>query len=283
MSYIICRRAPRGAGDLRFKLDLLFTNTRPFQMKGGVPHVLGLALWDSICCFRGIFHFCFPFWLKCASYRPISLLNSDYKLISKVLGNRLSLILPKIINPDQSGFIQKHLSANNLSRFFNIIHLAKSGSDHTVAVALDAEKAFDRLEWPYLFKVLTKLGFGQVFISWVRTLYHKPKARITTNGQISSQFSLNRSSRQGCPLSPSLFVLAIEPLAEAIRRDPDIKVFKVGQTTHEINLLADYVLLYLTDPFHSLTRLQDLLGTNGTFSGYNVNYDPINNIQLLCV
>lgn len=173
--------------------------------------------------------------LKCASYRPISLLNSDYKLISKVLANRLSLVLPKIINPDQSGFIQKRLSASNLSRFFNIIHLAKSRPDHTVAVVLDTEKAFDRLEWPYLFKVLAQFGFGHTFINWVRTLYYNPKAKITTNGQISSPFSLHRSSRQGCPLSPSLFALAIEPLAEAVRRDPDIKGFKVGQTTHKIN------------------------------------------------
>lgn len=101
-----------------------------------------------------------------------------------------------------------------------------------MAVMLDAEKAFDRLELPYLFKVLTQFGFGHTFINWVRTLYYNPKAKTTTNGQISSPFSLHRSSRQGCPLSPSLFALAIEPLAEAIRRDPDIKGFKVGQITH---------------------------------------------------
>lgn len=149
-------------------------------------------------------------------------------MISKLLANRLSDTLPKIINSDQSGFIRKRASANNLCRLFNVIHLAKTRSDPTVAVALDAEKAFDRLEWPYLFKVLAKFGFGQNFIDWVRTLYYKPKARITTNGQMSSTFPLTRSSRQGCPLSPGLFVLAIEPLAEAIRQDPDIKGFLVS-------------------------------------------------------
>ena len=89
-----------------------------------------------------------------------------------------------------------------------------------------------------------KFEFGPLFISWVQTLYHKPQARISTNGQISSTFPLGRSNRHGCPLSPGLFVLAIEPLAEA-RQDPDIKGFQVGQTFHTINLLADDVILYL--------------------------------------
>lgn len=124
------------------------------------------------------------------------------------------------------------------------------------AVTLDAEKAFDRLEWPYLFKVLTKFGFGEVFINWVKILYEKPKAKILTNGQISSPFSLTRSSRHGCPLFPSLFVLAIKPLVEATRRGPKIKSVNVGQEIHKINLLTDDVLLYLSDPSHSLSRLQ---------------------------
>lgn len=64
----------------------------------------------------------------------------------------------------------------------------------SIAVALDVEKAFDRLEWPYLFKVLAKFGFGSSFISWVQTLYHNPQAKVSTNRQISSTFPLSRSS-----------------------------------------------------------------------------------------
>lgn len=97
-------------------------------------------------------------------------------------------------------------------------------------------------------QVLAKFGFGTLFISWVKTLYHKPRAKISTNGLISSTFPLSRSSRQGCPLSPGLFVLAIEPLSETIRQDPDVKGFQVGQTVHKMNLQADDVILYLKDP-----------------------------------
>lgn len=110
-------------------------------------------------------------------------------------------------------------------------------------MALDAEKAFDRLKWAYLFKVLPKFEFGPLFIKLIQTLYHKSHGKISTNGQISFTFPLGRSSPQGCPLSPALFVLAIEPLAKTIRNYPDIKGFQVGQTTHKINLLADNFIL----------------------------------------
>lgn len=170
------------------------------------------------------------------------------------MANRLSYYLPKLINSNQVGFIQKRSSTNNFGRLLNLIHVASSRPEPSIAVTLDAEKAFDRLEWPYLFKVLSKFGFGGNFIDWIRTLYRKPQAMIATNGQISAPFSLNRSSRQGCPLSPGLFVLAIEPLAEIIRQDSEIKGIKVGQIIHKINLLADDIIIYLSNPFESLPR-----------------------------
>lgn len=146
----------------------------------------------------------------------------------------------------------------------------------SIAVALDAEKAFDRLEWPFLFRVLSGFGFGPSFISCVRTFYHKLQAEISTNGQILSTFPSGRSSRQGCPLSQALFVLAIEPLAEAI------KGFQVGHSVHKIkiNLLADDVILYLKDPGISLFKLQTMLNPYGSISSYKVNLDKSEIISL---
>lgn len=200
-------------------------------------------------------------------------MNADYKLISKALANRLGKFLPKLINLDQVGFIQKRSSASNMCRLLNVIHRATSNPEPSIAVTLDAEKAFGRLEWPNLLKVLSKFGFGSYFINWVRTLYKKPQAKIITNGQMSTAFPLSRSSRRGCPLSLGLFVMAVEPLAEMIRQDSEIKGVKVGQTIHKINLMADDIILYLTNPFDSLAKLKTVLHTFGTVSGYKVNYN----------
>lgn len=189
------------------------------------------------------------------------------------MANRLSKFLPKLINRNQVGFIQKRSSASNMCRLLNVIHMATSSTEPSIAVTLDAEKAFDRLEWPYLFKVLSKFGFGSYFINWVRTLYKKPQAKIIINGQMSTAFPLSRSSRQGCPLSPGLFVISVEPLAEIIRQDSEIKGVKVDQTIHKINLMADHIIPYLTRPFDSLAKLKTVLHAFGSVSGYKVNYD----------
>lgn len=82
-----------------------------------------------------------------------------------------------------------------------------------VALSLDAEKAFDRIEWPYLFEVLKRYEFGTNCMKWLKALYNEPLASIKSNGILSKSFKLSRSTRQGCPASPALFILALEPLA----------------------------------------------------------------------
>lgn len=103
----------------------------------------------------------------CGSYRPISLINIDLKILAKILALRLEKVLPTLINTDQTGFIRNRMSSNNFQHLFHIIHEAGRLDSPTIAVSLYAEKAFDHVEWEYLFMVLENFQFGPYFVNWI--------------------------------------------------------------------------------------------------------------------
>ncbi len=170
----------------------------------------------------------------------------DCNLLSKLLARRLESLLPQLINPDQTGFIQQRLSHSNVRRLLNIIQYSQISKTQVLAISLDAEKAFNRVEWAYMFEVLDKFNLGTDFINWIQTLYCALTACVITNGLRSLPFSLGRGTRQGCPQSPLLFALILEPLAETIRTHTDIQGLRIGQSVHKIALYADDILLFLT-------------------------------------
>lgn len=153
---------------------------------------------------------------ECSSYRPLSLLNSDLKIFAKLRARRLESHMSKLINSDQTGFIKTRLAADNVRRLLHIIDAAEVR--HQCHFSLDAMKAFDRLEWPFLWSGLEVMGFGNTFIGMIKVMYSNPSAQVLTGRTSSSLFPVFRPSRQGCPLSPALFVLSLEPLAQAIRQ-----------------------------------------------------------------
>lgn len=207
---------------------------------------------------------------ECASYRPISLLNVDAKILAKVLSRRLEEVLPQIISPDQTGFIKDRYSFFNVRRLFDTLY-QPSGAEPECVASLDAEKAFDRVEFEYLFAVLEKFGFGPTFVSWIKLLYKSPTATVQTNGVFSPTFALGRGTRQGCPLSPFLFDLAIEPLAVSLRCSNDVVGIRRGAREYKLSLYADDLLLYISNPSTSLPAVLALLDQFGHISGYKIN------------
>lgn len=111
-------------------------------------------------------------------------------------------------------------------------------------MSLDAHKAFDHIEYIYLFTALEHFGFGSNFCTWISILYAHPTACIRTNRVMSDYFCLHRGTRQGCPLSPLLFNIAIEPLAIALRMEADLLGINRGGSTHKILLHADDLIIY---------------------------------------
>lgn len=112
-------------------------------------------------------------------------------------------------------------------------------------MGLDAEKAFDSVRWSFLYKVLDKFGFHQIVTETIQTIYNKPTAKIQINSSLSKPFIFERLCRQGCPLSPILFALFIDPLSQYIRQDNQVKVINVQGDYQKRSLFADDILIYL--------------------------------------
>lgn len=145
------------------------------------------------------------------------------------------------------------------------------GNISATLISLYAEKVFDSVGWSFLYQVLQRFGFNEKSVQCIRSLYSNPTARIRINGHLTQPIKLERGCRQGCPLSPALFALFIEPLAQAIREDPGIKGISIGDNEYKISLFADDILLTLTDVQRSAPKLMSLLGLFGSYSGYKLN------------
>ena len=205
--------------------------------------------------------------LKWESFQPVSLLCCDYKILTKVLASRLESVMRTVIHPDQTGFITGRQLFGNIHRLFiNVLYSPGKSPTEEVLLSLDAYKAFDRIEYEYLFATLERFGFGPAFCSWIRVLYANPLASVRTNKTISNYFPICRGTRQGCPLSPLLFDLAIEPLAVALRSAEELKGVDRGGQTHKLSLYADDLILYLSDPSVSIPKALENISSFGKIS-----------------
>lgn len=139
-------------------------------------------------------------------------------------------------------------------------------------LSVDAEKAFDRVHWLFLRFSLAQIGIGPSLLGKLMALYQGPTARVMTNGILSSPVHVANGTRQGCPLSPLLYVLVMEHLAVAIRANPDIHGISISDAQHKLALYADDLLLYITDPLTSLPSLYREFERFGQLSNFKVNY-----------
>lgn len=208
---------------------------------------------------------------ECGNYRPISVLNLDYKLFTSIFARRLEKLLPDLINLDQTGFIHHRQTTDNIRRILHILSQIQQNKTQSIIGSLDAEKAFDSVRWAFLYKVLGKFGFQDKFIRVIQALYDRPLARIKVNGDLSEAFNLRRGCRQGCAISPLLFDLFIETLGQLIRQNQNIKGIVVSGIEHKVAMFADDVLVCLGEPEGSFGELMSTLTDFGKLSGYKVN------------
>ena len=156
------------------------------------------------------------------NWRPITLLNIDYKLCARTLAGRLLRVIHHVVHSDQTCGIPGRFIGENVVLLRDIVDITSELNLPAAILSLDQEKAFDRVDWNFMFLCLERMGFGQSFVRWVRLLYTRARCSILVDGYTSPVFYPSRGVRQGCPLSPLLYVLTMEVLAANLRAHSDI-------------------------------------------------------------
>jgi hypothetical protein len=216
---------------------------------------------------------------KVTDLRPISLCNVLYKIISKVLANRLKKFMPSIISKNQSAFVPGRLISDNILIAYELIHFLrkkKKGEDGWAAVKLDMSKVYDPVEWCFLQAMMTKLGFYHAWVHLIMKCVMSVSYQVKVNGDIGASFAPGRGLRQGDPLSPYLFLLCAEGfsalLSEAENADR-ISEVKVCQRAPSIShlLFADDSLLLIRANRENAEEVQRILTLYEQVSGQTIN------------
>ncbi|XP_050232935.1 uncharacterized protein LOC126681437 [Mercurialis annua] len=210
-------------------------------------------------------------------FRPISLINGVFKLISKVLANRLSTILPMVISANQFGFIKGRSIHDCHMIATEIIHLIKKRREKAFLIKLDFRKAFDTISWQFIIQTLRRMNFDSKWISWITSFFDSAQLSVLLNGCPTENFFMGRGVRQGDPISPMLFVLAVENLRAIFS-----KAFNLGllsgihidgiQEPVSILQFADDTLLFVPNDLNMISNLLRILRCFELISGLKINY-----------
>ena len=160
----------------------------------------------------------------------------------------------------------------NIYKSISVIHhINKTKGKNHMIISIDAEKAFGKIQHPFMIKTLNKVAIEGAFLNIIKAIYERPTTNIILNGQNLKAFPLRSGTRQGCPLSPLLFNIVLEVLATAIKQEKEIKHIQIGKEEMKLSLFADDMIVYIENPIDSTKKLLDLINEFGKTAGYKVN------------
>ena len=214
------------------------------------------------------------------NWRPISLLNVDYKIASTVIACRIKNKISKLISDTQKGFIKGRHIGECTRLMYDLLLATEDNNIPGMILLIDFEKAFDSIDFNFILETLDFFGFGPDMCHWVKTFYKDITSSVVNNGHISQPFSINRGVRQGDPLSPYLFILVAEILSCTIKWNPNIKGITLNDTEFLISQYADDTSLFLDGSEKSLAEALDTIQKFGICSGLKMNIEKTNIIWI---
>ena len=218
-------------------------------------------------------------------YRPISLVHSFAKLITKILANRLAGRLDGMVSPNQSAFIKGHFIQDNFMMVQQTVRFLHSQKQPRILLKLDITKAFDSVSWPFLLEVLHKLGFGPRWRDLLCGLLVTSSTQVLLNGTPGERIQYRRGLRQGDPLSPMLFILVMDVLNSMVSRAATeglLQPLSRRPIQHRISLYADDVALFLQPAAEDINLTLDILSLFGEASGLKTNVQKSNVLPIQC-
>ena len=213
------------------------------------------------------------------NWRPISLMNFDTKLFSKTLATRLKKTLPTIIHPNQVAYVKDRFIGEGIRLIDSVMDYTREMDVAAFILAIDFEKAFHSVNWAFLWRALGLFGIPMEFIKLVQTLCNNIESCVMNNGNKSGYFKLERSVRQGDPLSPYLFIMIIELLAIKIRNTPEIQGVQIFDQEVKLSIYADDLTGLLSN-VRSVKKMLDTLKDFGKASGLKINTDKTEIMQV---
>ena len=218
-------------------------------------------------------------------WRPISLLCSDYKILTKILSNRLKQIMPEIISLEQNCSVPQRTIFNNLFLIRDLIKYTTEKNNKFYLLQIDQEKAFDKIDRRFPFKTMEKLGLSKTFIKFIEIIYKQNTSMIINNGFLSESIPMSRGLRQGCPLSLPLYVIQSEITTQNINKDTNILGLAIPNQKEQLKLSqyaddSNFFLKNENSVKNVITYFQKLQKATGS----TINYEkttvlPINTME----